>query len=294
MCTAVLMALLAGCSAAIDPAAIAAAQTAARVKTALVNDREIGEFAIEVRVARGVVSLSGRVRSRAQAERAVDLARAVPGVSRVQPNLQVGGEPTPATAVVPEEADPGSQELSELDPGLGPGLLAIGASVGWSNPSLGALKQHVSFSPIVRFGSPRGVGPVLAFDWFRADLESVGGVATLARVHVRPLMGGVGYSLTSNRFSFTPSVVAGVAFNSLSITDTGVAEGLPVEVHNSFAWRAGASAWYEVGHRIAINATTGYLMTGFRLTVLQDGRLVRRDASGDTALLHVGVAYKLF
>jgi hypothetical protein len=88
--------------------------------------------------------------------------------------------------------------------------------------------------------------------------------------------------------------VGGVAFNSLTITDTGAAAGVPVEVDNSLVWRPGVSAWFDAGHRTAINVSTGYLMTGLRITVLEGGRLVKRDARGDTMLLHVGVAYRLF
>jgi hypothetical protein len=38
----------------------------------------------------------------------------------------------------------------------------------------------------------------------------------------------------------------------------------------------------------------GYIMTGLRLTVLDDGRLEHREVSGDTAIVHVGVAYRIF
>jgi hypothetical protein len=290
---AVIGALLTGCSAAIDPAAIADAQTAARVKTALVNDPEIGGFAIEVRVARGVVTLSGRVRTQEQVGRAVDLVRTVPGVSRVEPTLQVGPE-LPFEAVVPRDP-PGSRDprvFEERD--LGRGLLALGASLGWSVPNPESLKTRVSISPLIKVGSPRGLGPTMAFDWFHADLESVGGAATLTRVHVKPLMGGIGYTVGAGRVSFAPSVVAGYAFNSLTVTDRGVVQGLPVEVGNSFVWRVGASAWYDVSRRFAFNASMGYLMTGLRLTVLAGDTLERIDASGDTTILHLGIAYRVF
>ena len=80
-----------GCSAAISPLEIDAAQTAARVKTALVNDPIIGIRVIDVRVRAGAVRLSGRVASPDEARRAVEIARGVPGVSQVDSRLQVGG-----------------------------------------------------------------------------------------------------------------------------------------------------------------------------------------------------------
>jgi len=287
----VVSALMAGCSAAIDSTAVGDAQTAVRVKTALVNDPELGEFPIEVRVARGVAALSGRVRSAAQVERAIALARAVQGVTRVQTNLQVGGAVPSTPSAPPERTVPQTQD-SEID--SAPGLLALGASFGRSLPPEGALKSRMSISPLFKFGSPSGLGPVVAFDWFQADLQSVGNAAVLTKVHVKPLMGGVGYTLVGDRLAFTPSIVGGYAFNSLSVTDTGVAEGLPVEVRNSFVWRVGASAWYDVGRRMAVTASMGYLLTNLRLTVLEDGRLAKLDTSGNTTILHVGLAYRLF
>ncbi|MBI4484672.1 MAG: BON domain-containing protein, partial [Acidobacteria bacterium] len=250
------------------------------------------EFAIEVRVVRGIAYLSGRVRTRALAERAAGLARSVAGVSRVQTNLQVSGEPAPAPADPVERRAPSAIEFSELE--STPRALAVGVSVGWSVPRAAALKTRFEIGPLIRLGSPRGLGPVLGFDWFQADLQSVEGSATITRVHIKPVMLGVGYTLASNGFSVAPSVVAGYAFNSLTITDTGRARGLPVEVSNSFVWRIGLSAWYDTSRRTAVNASAGYLMTRLGLTVLDADRLARRTASGNTAVVHVGVAYKLF
>jgi hypothetical protein len=286
-----MVAAAAGCrTAAIDPASIADARLAARVKTALVNDRLVGAFAIEVRAIRGVAELSGRVPSPADAERVAEIARAVPGVTGVRSNLVIGTEAAPPASTGPA-GEPQSTD-TELDTDRG--LLALGASLGSSIPSPKALKTRVSLSPLIKIGAPRGMGPAVGFDWFQADLQSVGGSVTLTRVHLRPIMGGIGYTWSTGRFSLTTSVVAGYSFNSLTVTETGIAEGLPVEVANSLAWRVGASVWHDIGRRLALNVSTGYLMTGLRLTVLDGGRLSKRDASGDTTILHAGVAYRLF
>jgi hypothetical protein len=286
--------LFGGCRAAIDPAAISDAQTAAQVKTTLVNDPEVGELAIEVRVVRGVAALSGRVRSADQAERARRLAAGVPGVTRVETNLQVSSDPV---AAPPPQQDGrrGSEPLDSSEPDPPPGLLAIGGSLGWSVPRLGALRTRVAVSPMVKLGSPRGLGPVIGFDWFQADLESFGQeTTTLTRVHVKPVMAGLGYTVASNRLSFAPSIVGGVAFNSLTVTSTGAIDGLPIEIGNSLVWRVGMSAWYDLSRRVAMNVSAGYLMTDPRLTIIDRGRLVRRRISGDTTVVHAGVAYRLF
>ena len=61
----------------------------ARVKTALLNDPQVGGLKIDVDTTLGVVSMSGVVKNRGEEQRAVELARKVPGVRDVKSTLQV-------------------------------------------------------------------------------------------------------------------------------------------------------------------------------------------------------------
>jgi hypothetical protein len=288
-----LVAIAPGCRTVIDPAAIADAQTAARVKTALVNDPALGTRTIEVRVVAGVVELSGRVLTEEESARAVALVRMVPGVLGVRAGLQVGGEDPPELdepASVGDTPDSGSAELQD-----NPNLLAIGGSIGWSDPRATALKTRGSISPLIRFGSGRGFRWTLGLDWFQTEVQSLADrPQTLTRVSVKPIMLGAGYTVGTERVSLTTSLVGGYAWNSLSVTDTGLAEGLPVEVDNSLAWRPGISIWFDTSRRTAVNVSLGHVMTRLRLTVLDDGHLVPRSVRGNTTVVHAGVAYKLF
>lgn len=63
----------------------------ARVKTVLLNDKEINATKIDVNTSGGVVTMSGSVKSQAEVDRAVQLTRSVEGVKDVKPNLRVGG-----------------------------------------------------------------------------------------------------------------------------------------------------------------------------------------------------------
>ena len=66
----------------------------ARVKTALLNDRDVAGLKIDVDTTLGVVTMSGVVRSRSEEQRAIQLARRVPGVKDVRSTLQVdSGQP---------------------------------------------------------------------------------------------------------------------------------------------------------------------------------------------------------
>jgi hyperosmotically inducible periplasmic protein len=61
----------------------------ARVKTALLNDPEVGGLAIDVDTSLGVVTMSGVVKSPTEEQRAVAVARRVGGVRDVRSTLQV-------------------------------------------------------------------------------------------------------------------------------------------------------------------------------------------------------------
>ncbi len=60
-----------------------------KVKTKLLGDPNVSGFAISVETFRGRVILSGFVNSQAQIDRAVALAREVPGVKEVQSALVI-------------------------------------------------------------------------------------------------------------------------------------------------------------------------------------------------------------
>jgi hyperosmotically inducible protein len=65
--------------------------TSTQVKIALLNDSQVGGLRLDVRTFQGVVTLSGTVRSQAQADQAVAVARKVRGVRSVRPELKVEG-----------------------------------------------------------------------------------------------------------------------------------------------------------------------------------------------------------
>ncbi len=60
-----------------------------QVRIRIANDREIGGGRIDVKVASGVVELSGKVKSDKQKERAEKLAKKVKGVKSVVNRIQV-------------------------------------------------------------------------------------------------------------------------------------------------------------------------------------------------------------
>lgn len=79
---------LAGCGKTVGET-IDDATITTRVKTSLLNDPDVGGLRIDVDTFKGVVTLSGRVRSKAEENKAVALARKIGGVSEVKSTLLI-------------------------------------------------------------------------------------------------------------------------------------------------------------------------------------------------------------
>jgi hypothetical protein len=285
--------LLGACRTAVNLEAVRDAQVAAQVKTALVNDPALGSMPIAVSVVQGVARLSGTVGTRDHADRAAALAGSVPGVRAVQVHLQVDGRSGPTADVPPTGQSQLQDDLLLFDDD--PRLLALGASLGWSGPRTGSLGDRVTIGPLVRLGSGQGLGLALALNWFQTRIADASGRSdAYSRIHVRPIMAGLSYTLAADRLSVSPSIVGGIAFNSVSVRTTGPVDRIAVEVRNSLVWRPGVSIWIDVSRRAALNFSAGYMVTGLAVTFLEEGRLVRRSVRGDTTVLHVGAAYKVF
>ncbi len=60
-----------------------------RVKTAMLNDETVGGLRVDVDTFKGVVTLSGRVKSQAEKDQAIALARKIDGVTDIKDALQV-------------------------------------------------------------------------------------------------------------------------------------------------------------------------------------------------------------
>ena len=290
--------LAVGCSRVISPTLVQDAQTAVRVKTALVNDAILGIRPIEVTVTNGIARLSGRVGSDAEAQHAAELSRSVQGVRDVRLDLRIGasGLPEQSPNDVPQQrAAPESprREIPEDDEG-DRRLLGMGLSVGRSYPRGRNLDPSTRVGPLIRLGSGTGLGWSVGFSWFHANVSPSLERDTLGRVRIRPVMGGLAYTLGSSRVSASLSLVGGVAFNSLSQHDHSSGPVWALDVGNSLAWRPGFAVWLDLNRRVAFNVFTGHVITRPRMTILEDGQVRTQILRGDATILNTGLVYKLF
>ena len=284
----------AGCSSAISLIDVEAARTTAQVMTALINDPEIGMRPIDVRVSRGVVALSGQVRSEAEVARAIALVRAVPGVTRVDSTIRVGAD-LPRAQPPPVDAHPVARdsavEFAELE--QAPSRLAIGGSFSVSEPAAADLESAWSVGPILRFGSGAGLGPAVGLDWYGATVTGEPG-GPESRIRLRPIMAGLAYTVVAGRVSITPSLVGGYSFNSIVVPDHGNAGRLAIDADDSLVWRPGVSAWIDTSRRTSAYLSVGFLRTRLDMTYVDAGVIQQRTMRGDATMLSIGVAYRLF
>ena len=88
LATILAMPLVAGCGKTVGET-IDDTTITTRVKTAMLNDPGVGGLRIDVDTYKGVVTLSGRVKSQTERDQAMALARKVDGVTDVKDALQV-------------------------------------------------------------------------------------------------------------------------------------------------------------------------------------------------------------
>ncbi len=296
-----------GCSARSVPAAAAAvadAQTAVRVKTALVNHESLGTLPIDVQVRSGVVTLDGTVRSTDEVESARRLALGVAGVARVESRLQIGDPDRPPAAGIrstaPERVPPeaGNQRLPALAPRPEEGplrLVGLGASVRVTRPSEAGLGRALAVGPLLRLRPRNGLGPAIAFNWTNTEIETgPGGRPGLAAIQLRPVMAGVEYGVVRGRLAVGASAVGGYSFNRLAVDTAQAGPGRAIAVGNSFVWRPGAVLWADVTPRVGINVFGGYLFARPRVTFASDTSIATERLSASSLVVSVGVAYWIF
>jgi Outer membrane protein beta-barrel domain len=180
------------------------------------------------------------------------------------------------------------------------GRISVGGTVTFIQPTDGEVGSLVGFGGLVRLNPKKGWGIAGGLSWFRADIDNPATGDPFAKLRVRPLMGGVSYTIGEQPVLVSFSIVAGPSFNDLDFDDdflNTLPAGPPPEldVKNSFAVRPGVGVTWTVAERVAIIGFAGYSYNRPDL-VYRDvtGREYRNQWKADAILLSVGAVYSLF
>lgn len=175
------------------------------------------------------------------------------------------------------------------------GRISVGASVTHNDTTADGVRSATGVGPLVRLNPHRGWGPAGAFNWFSANLDDPSGSGgPFARLRVRPLMGGVAYTLGRRMILVSFSIVTGPSFNQAKFRGSrGLFES--IDAGNSWALRPGVGVTWTVAPRVAVVGFGGYMIN-------RPG-VVYRDSAGttvsgrwkaDSVVTSVGLVYSVF
>jgi Outer membrane protein beta-barrel domain len=183
------------------------------------------------------------------------------------------------------------------------GRVSVGGSVTFVQPTDSDVKSLVAVGPLVRLNPKKGWGPAAGFSWFRADLDNPSGASgDFATLTVRPLMGGIAYTIGEQPVLISFSIVAGPSFNSIKLDDDFVRAlppigGTPptVDIGTSFVVRPGVGLTWTVAPRVGILGFAGYSFNRPDVTYRDfTGQEFHNRWKADALLFSVGAVYSLF
>lgn len=174
------------------------------------------------------------------------------------------------------------------------GRVSVGGSVTHNATPDSDVHSSTGVGVLIRLNPKRGWGPAGALNWFKADLDDEGAGASFARVRVRPLMGGVAYTVGHRSVLISLSAVTGPSFNRVQLQGSRD----PVEaidVDNSWAVRVGVGATWTVAPRVAVVGFGGYLVNRPAI-VYRDrfGTTVSDRWTADSIVSSIGLVYSVF
>jgi len=177
------------------------------------------------------------------------------------------------------------------------GRIGVGGSVTLNNTTDSDVGTGWSFGPLVRINPRPGWRFASAFNWYNADLDNpAGGDEPFARFNIRPVMGGIGYTLGPPKTLVNFSVVMGPSFNRAYFRDGFPdAAGSSIEAKTSFAFRPGISVTQTLATRVGFTAFAGYMVNRPEVTYRSNtGQQVQDRWRADSIVLSVGLVYSVF
>ena len=186
------------------------------------------------------------------------------------------------------------------------GTFALGLDVGTKVATHDGATGHPNVGVLWRFGHGRdGWGWEYGLSWYSAELEQP--IADIAptgfgELHVRPILGGYGYSRRAGRHSVSAKLLGGYAFNSFelhpSFDDTYRqrlgATSVTTDASNGFVLKPELSAWVDLGRKIGLRASAAYMVSRPGVTVTSSLGRDHRHINADVLMLKIGAVYSIF
>ena len=181
------------------------------------------------------------------------------------------------------------------------GRIGVGGSVTFIQTTDDEVDSVVTVGPLVRLNPRRGWRVSGALNWFRGDLQNPDGSAgDFARMRIRPLMGGVSYTIGSQPVLTSFSIVLGPSFNSVEFQDEflnrpGIGFPPTIDIENSLAVRPGVNVTWTLARRVALVGFGGYLINRPDIVYRdRNGTEFRDRWKADAVVLSAGMVYSIF
>jgi hypothetical protein len=182
--------------------------------------------------------------------------------------------------------------------------IAIGANIEYDKSEQWSTHPHDGPGILFRLGhAQEGWGLRYGLNWYSAHLTLGSDTAiernTLGELHVRPFMGGVGYTHMFGRgHSVAFNLLGGYALTGFAIEDPSKPNpkvfGLTSHSSATPVIKPEVSIWVDLSRKFGANFSTGYMYARPKVTVAtpsgQDVHAVRADM----LMVKFGVVYKLF
>jgi hypothetical protein len=153
--------------------------------------------------------------------------------------------------------------------------------------------------------SDTGWGWKYGLNWFTTRLDKpIGGrTVELGELHVRPIMGGYGYTHTIRHTAIAMNLLGGYAFGGFRLDDGAKAlyrayygPQRDVETHagNTFVLKPEVSVWRDLSKKVGLHASVGYMFARPDVTVESAAGIERHHVRADVLQLTIGAVYSIF
>ena len=177
------------------------------------------------------------------------------------------------------------------------GRVSAGASMALNTMTDSDVENGFSIAPLVRVNPRRGWRLATAFNWVNAELNHPEVDGPFARLKVRPVMAGIGYTFGPDRTLFNVSIVGGPSFNVVDFDDDfieRISSTPTIEADTSVAIRPGFSVTQTLAPRVGLTGFTGYMFNRPGIVYRNGTSEIADRWDADSFVLSVGLVYSIF